>query len=503
MELAQILFVSKERSALDLPSIGELRDWQVETVACGWEALDRVHAGPGPDLVLLDLISDSSESLHTLSWLRRVRPDLPVLVLAGPDDAGRKREAIRLGAQDFLLHPLQAEQFETAIRRSFFYYTESSESEILNDEVEQIGADMFFVAAGPTMRKLRAQAELLAQVSAPLIILGENGSGKELAARLIHKLSVRSGFRFLRLNCATLPGDVLESEIFGSANGNGRTKLSKLEACQRGTLFLDEITEMPKGLQTKLLHAMRDGYFVRPGCDTRIGMDVRIVAATQVNIEQAIAERKLREDLYYRLSAFTMHVPALRQRKEEIPLLLAHFMNRLARRYSLPARSFSAAALEDCQRHSWPGNLRELERFVKRYLVMGDGGPSVASPQPDRDMVFWESYLPSEAQVELIAEAIEPQPSLAGLKSLVQSVKGETERKAIASALDQAGWNRKAAARLLQVSYRTLLYKIEQYGMSPPVPQFSYVNGGSSCERGLPKGSKTAHRGWEKEHLSI
>ncbi len=223
------------------------------------------------------------------------------------------------------------------------------------------------------MRKLRAQAELLAQVSAPVLILGEHGSGKELAARLIHKLSVRSGFRFLKVNCATLPGDVLESEIFGVANGNGRTKPSKLELCQRGTLFLDEITEMPMSLQAKLLQALRDGYFVRLGGQSRIEMDVRILAATQVNIEQAIADRRLREDLYYRLSAFTVHVPALRQRKEEIPLLLGYFMNQLARRYSLPARIFSAAALDACQRHSWPGNLSELERFVKRYLVMGDG----------------------------------------------------------------------------------------------------------------------------------
>jgi two-component system, NtrC family, response regulator AtoC len=469
---AQILFVSKERSAFDLPWSGEVRGWQLATVASGWEALERVHAGPGPDLVLLDLIADDSESLHTLRWLRRVRPELPVLVLASADDADQKLEAIRLGAQDFLIHPLQAQQLETAIRRSFFYYTESSESEILTDEVEQIGGDTFFVAASPTMRKLRAQAELLAQVNAPILILGENGCGKELAARLIHKLSVRSGFRFLKVNCATLPGDVLESEIFGIANGNGQNKLSKLEVCQRGTLFLDEITEMPMSLQTKLLHALREGYFIRPGSDARIEMDVRILAATEANIEQAIAERKLREDLYYRLSAFTVHVPALRQRKEEIPLLLGHFMNRLARRYSLPARIFSAAALDDCQRHSWPGNLRELERFVKRYLVMGDGRPGAAGLSQDRDMAFWESYLPpSEERAGLMVEALE-QPGLSGLKSLVQSVKGETERNAIASALDQARWNRKAAARLLKVSYRTLLYKIEQYHMSPPAAHF-------------------------------
>ena len=150
---------------------------------------------------------------------------------------------------------------------------------------------------------------------------------------------------------------------------------------------------MPMSLQAKLLHALQNGYFVRPGAGQRVAIDVRILAATQVNIEQAIAEGKLREDLYYSLSAFTVHVPALRQRKEEIPLLLGHFMNQLARRYNLPPRTFSAAALEACQRHSWPGNLRELEKFVKRYLVMGDGAPGLAALDHD-EREFWNAGLP-------------------------------------------------------------------------------------------------------------
>jgi DNA-binding NtrC family response regulator len=219
-------------------------------------------------------------------------------------------------------------------------------------------------------------------------------------------------------------------------------------------------------------------------------MDVRILAATSVNIEQAIAERRLREDLYYRLSAFTVHVPALRQRKEEIPLLLGHFMNQLARRYNLSPRIFSVAALDACQRHSWPGNLRELERFVKRYLVMGAGRPDAGTLDQGSDMAFWNSYLPpTEERAGWRVEKAESQPAGSGLKSLVQSVKEETECTAIASALDQARWNRKAAARLLRVSYRTLLYKIEQYHMSPPVPSFSgHGNGGSCRERRLHKG---------------
>jgi two-component system, NtrC family, response regulator AtoC len=482
----RILLVSKERSALDLPWSGaDSQAWQLDTAGSGWEALERVQAGPGPDLILLDLSVGDCDGLHSLRWLRRVRPDLPVLVLAAFDDIHQKLETIRLGAQDFMVLPLRPQQLETAIRRSLLCSTESTESEILAEEIEHIDDTRFFVAASPSMRKLRAQAELLAQVNAPVLIAGENGSGKEVAARLIHKLSVRSGFSFLKINCATLPGDVLASELFGVVNENGRSKPSKLELSQRGTLFLDEITEMPMSLQAKLLHALQNGYFVRPGGERRIEMDVRILAATQINIEQAIAEGNLREDLYYCLSAFTVHVPALRQRKEEIPLLLGHFMNQLARRYSLPPRSFSAAALAACQRHSWPGNLRELEKFVKRYLVMGDGEPGLdALNHGDRE--FWNSYLPAPAEKPAWNTAsAETQPGISGLKSLVQSVKGEAERSAISTALEQARWNRKAAARLLKVSYRTLLYKIEQYHMSPPASPLSGYENRGPRERAL------------------
>ena len=482
MPSTQILLVSKHRCARDLPWSGvESQHWQLDTASSGWEALERVQTGPCPDLILLDLAPGDSDGLHSLRWLRRLRPDLPVLVLAGADDSRQKLECIRLGAHDFMLPPLRPQQLETAIRHSLSGAAGGSESEILIEEIEHIGDARFFVAASPTMRQLRAQAELLAQLSAPVLIAGENGSGKEVAARLIHKLSVRSGFRFLKINCATLPGDVLASELFGSdhENKNGRHQPSKLELCQRGTLFLDEITEMPMSLQAKLLHALQNGYFVRPGAGQRITMDVRILAATRVNIEAAIAEGKLREDLYYSLSAFTVHVPALRQRKEEIPLLLGHFMNQLARRYSLPPRTFSAAALEACQRYSWPGNLRELEKFVKRYLVMGDGAHGLTALDHD-DREFWNAGLPSPAEKSAWKnEPAEIEPALAGLKSIVQSVKGEAERNAISTALEQARWNRKVAARLLQVSYRTLLYKIEQYHMSPPAnPLSGYGNGG-------------------------
>ncbi len=477
MKSAQILLVSRDRSILNLCcSNGANCVWQLETVGSGWEALERVQSPIGLDLVLFDVAPGESDGMLALRWLRRVRPDLPVVVLASSDDPNQKLEAIRVGAQDFLTRPFLPMQLDNAIRRFLDQSTSASDSGIVSDEIEQIGDDVFFVAASPTMRRLRAQAELLSQVNDPVFIIGENGSGKDLAASLIHKLSVRSGFRFLKINCAILPGDALERELFGG-NLNGRSKPGKLELCQRGTLFLDEITEMPLGLQAKLLHVLRDRYFISG--DDRIEIDVRILAATQFNVEQAVADRKLREDLYYRLSTFTVHVPALRQRKEEIPLLLGHFMNRLARRYNLPTRIFSAEALEACQHHSWPGNLKELEKFVKRYLVMGDVGPGVRALNEDGDVALWESYLPDAVEGNgSMSEAVEPQSGVfalksSGLKTLVQTVKGEAERGAIASALEHARWNRKAAARLLKVSYRTLLYKIEQYRMSPPDAHYS------------------------------
>jgi two-component system response regulator AtoC len=339
---------------------------------------------------------------------------------------------------------------------------DSADKSEFAEEIEPIGDHLSFVAASVAMRKLRAQLELLSKVNTPLLITGENGSGKELAARLVHRLSVRSGFRFFKLNCASLPGDVIENELFGyrTLPGNDLGRVSKFELCQRGTLFLDEITEMPVSVQQKLLRVLENGYFARADDHSRVETDVRILAAASGNTEQAITEGKLREDLYYRLGTFTVHVPPLRERKQEIPLLLGHFMKQLARRYGVPARSFAPATLAACQRYDWPGNLRELEQFVKRLLLVGEDAADPGLPEQTR-VVGYPSYLADRSQAGI------PPDGNSSLKSVLQNVKGEAERNAIANALEQTSWNRKAAAQLLKVSYRTLLYKIEQYHMTP------------------------------------
>jgi two-component system response regulator AtoC len=501
IETVKLLVVSRESAVLrPLWMMGESNSWQIEDVANAWEAIERVQAGTAPDLFLLDLPRGDADGLHILRWLRRLRPELPIILIAHPDDVAKKQEAIRLGARDCLLRPLQDQQLEGAIMRHLGEMRPTVEPDMTSDDVESVGDDTFFVGSSPIMRKLRAQAALLAEANVPVLMLGESGSGKETTARLLHKLSVRSGFEFAKVNCAALPSDLLETELFGhERNGTtepARTRPGKLELCEKGMVLLEEITEMPMSLQANLLQVLDNKRFVRPGTTSVVEVDVRILAASTTNIENAISENRLRPDLYYRLSAYTICVPPLRQRREEIPLLLRHSMHKLARQYGLSPRIFSPAVIEACRSYSWPGNLRELENFVKRYLMVGDIELTFDKSRTELE------YGSPKTSLTVPRNLNQPAPSLVqsrvgasgsdSLKSLVQSVKLEAERNAIAAALDKTGWNRKAAARLLKVSYRTLLYKIEQYRMkaSESVP-FPGSNGSRSNGNGFRGNGRT------------
>jgi len=441
--------------------------------------MERVQSGVAPHLLVLDLPRGDSDTLHILRWLHRLRPEMPVIVMCFPEDAERKGEAVRLGAQEVLVRPFDEAALKSAISR-YLVATEQAHAEVDSQDIEQIGPDAFFVSAGPTAQKLRAQVELLAEADVPVLILGEKGSGKDTVARLIHKHSVRSGFKFLKVNCADMPAQLLEAELFGNQNsalfGAGRAHSGKFERAEKGTIFLDEITQMPLDLQARLMQVLQDKLLARTGADKASSIDVRILASTSADLARALAERKLREDLYYRLSAFTVQVPSLRQRHSEIVVLMRHLMHKLAKHYVIPAREFSAEVIDACQRYSWPGNLSELESFVKRYLVSGDAELTFSEFEPSlvavtkgnsgaRELVPTHSH-PSKSEEQPKGGFKDASShGSRSLKSLIQSVKGEAERNAIGTALQQTGWNRKAAARLLQVSYRTLLYKIDQYHM--------------------------------------
>ncbi len=468
----RLLVVSHESAVLrPLWALADVNGWRVEEGASAWDAMEQVRSGHAPDMLVLDVARGDHDSLHILRWLRRLSPDLPAVVICSSAEAEQRKEAIRLGAQEVLLRPFDTVELESAIARHLDAH-QPNWADLDSQDIEPLGPDAFFVSASPATQKLRAQVELLAEADVPVFILGEAGSGKDTVARLIHKWSVRSGCKFLKVSCADMPADLLESELFGSeATPQRGARIGKFERAEKGTIFLDEITEMPLALQTRLMQVLQDKLLVKPGTAHAVPADVRMLASSSADIEKAIAQRKLREDLYYRLSAFTVQVPPLRQRKGEITVLLQHLMHKLARQYGLPAREISPRVLDACQHYSWPGNLRELETFAKRYLVSGNEEISSGEFEWEEDRSSGDREGPSLARHKLVESESK------SLKSLIQSVKSETERTAIGTALQKTGWNRKAAARLLQVSYRTLLYKIDQYHMNATEPDLPALEG--------------------------
>ena len=449
-----VLVVDDEPGMLRyMKTVLELDSYKVSTAHCGEDAIQSVRDGAAPDLVLLDLVMPGIDGLQTLEQLRRLRPDLKVVMLSCVSDTSKVVRAIQLGAHNYLTKPFQKSDLDQIMQQSL---RTAASTEPLG-EVEELGDDLFFLAASPVMQKIRAQVKTIANVDVPVLMLGESGTGKEIVARLIHKSSARSHRAFLKVNCAALPTELLESELFGyevgAFTGATRSKPGKFEQCDKGTILLDEIGEMSPSLQAKLLHVLQDQEFSRLGGRSSVKVNVRILAATNIDVQQAIASKQLREDLYYRLNAFTIKIPPLRDRKDEIPTLLRHFMTRFAESYARSPLSFSPALLEECQRYSWPGNLRELSNFVKRYLILGDEAWAIHELRSGTSSKEASSATQSAA---------------GGLKNIVRNLKDEAESQAIARALEQTGWNRKQAAIMLNISYKALLYKIRQYNIGAP-----------------------------------
>jgi DNA-binding NtrC family response regulator len=455
-ETAKILLVDDEPAMLRyIRTLLEVDDYKVETASTGEEALQRIDKGMEPDLVLLDVLMPGIDGLETLEQLRQKRPGVKVVMLSCVNDTKKVVQAMRLGAHDYLTKPFQKAELDAVVDQCI-----GEGKAVIGGDAEDVGDDIFFIAASPAMRKIRSQAALVAKVDIPVLLLGESGTGKEVLARLIHKLSTRAHRTFMKVNCAAVPADLLESELFGyepgAFTGATHAKPGKFELCNKGTFLLDEIGEMPPQLQAKLLHVLQDQSFSRLGSRNVIKVDVRILAATNIDIPEALAAKRLREDLYYRLNAFTLQLPPLRERKEEIPILLKHFMTRMAERYARPQLPLSPALLEACQAHSWPGNLRELNNFLKRYLILGDESLAAAELQPRPDGNGGSAR----------GDSAKSGDAGGGLKSLARNAKDEAEGEAIRQALEQTNWNRKRAAELLQISYKALLYKIRQYGIA-------------------------------------
>jgi DNA-binding NtrC family response regulator len=460
ISLSVVLLVNAEHLRLPSRTV-DVEDYQIETAGSASAALERLQRGPVPDLVLMNVAVPGAEGLQTLQWARELHPELKVIMLGSASDARSAALAVRMGALDYLSEPVQQAELQALLHQYLGEVPSAEKAGVgTGPEIINLSDGVSFLCASPAMQQIYAQVRVIAKFDMPVLMLGQSGTGKEVVSLLIHHLSPRAKYPFLKVNCAAVPADLLESELFGydagAFTGATKAKPGKFELCEKGTILLDEVGEMPPALQAKLLHFLQDHRFSRLGGRTTIQADVRILAATNINVEEALAAKTFREDLYYRLSGFTMRIPPLRERKKEIPLLLNHFIKKNAAQFSLPERRFSQTLLQACLCYSWPGNLRQLENFVRRYLVLGD-----------EELALSELRVNQRTGVDIRQEPLAPKDA-GGLKSLARSVKKEAEAAAIAHALEQTSWHRQKAATLLKISYKALLYKIKQYDLYPP-----------------------------------
>lgn len=440
-----------------LQTLLEVDGFEVETVANGKEALARIGAEERPFLIILDVLMPEMDGLETLRQMMQTDRSLNVVMLSCSNEVTTVVEAIRLGALDYLTKPFEKPELDATILKCRQKHQLRSENEALREYCETITDDISFLASSPQMLKIRQQILQIAPVDVPVFISGESGVGKEVISRMIHLRSTRRQQAFVKVNCAALPGELLESELFGyeqgAFTGAVRAKPGKFELANKGTIFLDEIAEMSPHLQAKLLHVLQDGQYSRLGARSVVNVDVRVLAATNMDVKEAMRSGRFREDLYYRLNVLSIHVPPLRERASEIPFLFRHFLVKYSEKYQKAAPEPSRHLLDVAARYPWPGNLRELENFVKRYVILEDDEGSL------------RELIEMSAQQRATPREEAPLPKEQSLKALVRGLKDEAEMEAIADALNKTNWCRKDAARMLGISYKALLYKMRQFNL--------------------------------------
>src|ERR1700674_982042 len=376
-EKERILVVDDEPSIRKyLGTLLEVDGYQVESVVSGLEAVQRIEAGDRPDFIILDVLMPELNGLETLKQLMQIDRSLNVVMLSCSNEVGTVVEAIRLGAQDYLTKPFEKAELDVAMLKCRQKQQLRAENKSLREYCDTITEDLSFLAASPQMVRIRQQILQIAPVDVPVFIYGESGVGKEVVARMIHMRSTRRSQSFITVNCAALPGELLESELFGfeqgAFTGAVRSKPGKFELANKGTIFLDEIAEMSPHLQAKLVHVLQDGQYSRLGARAVVNVDVRVLAATNMDVKVAMRTGRFREDLYYRLNVLSIHIPPLREGPAEIRLLFLQFLVQYSEKYQKAAPDPSKHLIEAALRYPWPGNLRELENFVKRYVILED-----------------------------------------------------------------------------------------------------------------------------------
>jgi len=412
--------------------------------------------------------------LEVLEKLNKQDPRPEVIMISGHGDTKYVVESMRLGAAEFIDKPFDVREVEIHINGVL-------EKVKLRDEVSELRRQLevrtdftAFIGDSEPMVRVKGLIEQVADSELTVLIRGESGTGKEIAARSLHQLSGRRDQPFVKVNCAAIPRDLLEAELFGyekgAFTGAHKTKQGRFELANKGTIFLDEIGDMPMELQSKLLQVLEQQEFVRVGGIQNIRVDVRIVCATNKDLEVAIQQHLFRDDLFYRLNEITLFLPPLRERPADIPLLVSHFMARYNKLYNKEYTALSGDTVNRLVAFDWPGNVRQLENMIKQVVVRSDesivaeliasathrGGADNLGPGMTQG-----SYQPLVS-----SSPAGPDPGDYSLKNRIGKKIAEEEKRLIAEVLTKTNWNRRKAADLLQISYRSLLYKIKDYNLN-------------------------------------
>jgi two-component system, NtrC family, response regulator AtoC len=439
--------------------------YSVELAQDGDEVLSCLRSSRrGIAAVLLDLMMPNRDGTEALREIRRIDPGIPVLIISGDSAPLSIVKAMKGGATDFLSKPVAHEDLRAALAKAL------AGDAVARPEPARatLAGSNAYMGSNARMREIEALIGQVGWSEAPVLIQGETGSGKEVIARQLHASSPRAGKPFLKLNCAALPSELVESELFGyergAFTGAFQKKAGMFELADGGTILLDEIGDMDVRLQAKLLQVLQDHEFQRLGGKETIQVDVRVMAATHRDLERAIAERSFREDLFYRLNVITLHLPALRERKEDIVPLAEFLMRRYAPEGSVTPLSLNLK--HAMMTYYWPGNVRELENFMRKLLIL-------RTP----DSLARELHAKSSRRALLssgateIQEPCETSEEASPILEQVTRAKEQAETDAIMAALNSTRWNRKRAAALLKIDYKALLYKMKKLGVEDRPPE--------------------------------
>jgi DNA-binding NtrC family response regulator len=435
--------------------------YAIEEAPDGQAAIDKVRARRYL-FVLSDLKLPGHSGIDVLREARRAEPTLPVILMTAYGSVDEAVTAMKDGAFDFIQKPVDLDHLKLLLDRAAKQQELLRENLLLREEYSARYGFPRIVAEHPAMKDASQMTQRVAATDSTVLLLGESGTGKELFARAIHHLSPRAQQPFVALNCAAIPEGLVENELFGhergAYTGAGARKMGKLELAHRGTLFLDEIGELPLAIQSKLLRVLEERRFERVGGTQEIEANVRIVTATNKDLQRAVAEKSFREDLYFRISAVPITIPPLRERGDDVVLLAEHFLERFRREFRKPSLELTSDARARLRGYPWPGNVRELQNAIERAAILANGSKI--------DAVALQLPSPKPAAEELPDGMLEERFLWDGpLDEVSQRAVAHVERFKIQNALRESKWNKTRAAEMLGVSYKTLLSKIRTLGL--------------------------------------